>query len=253
MNFKEQLICLRKQKGLSQEQLGALVNVTRQTVSKWELGETTPGMDHLIQLSDLFGITLDELVGHETDDTATSNCLTQNVMMYQWHYEYKSKRTFRGIPLIHVNIGHGLYRAKGILAIGCVARGIVSMGAISAGIISFGAISAGIVSSGALSLGLLLSIGAISVGTISVGGLSIGIFAIGGCAIGIYSIGGCAIAERIAAGGYANASIAIGENAKGEYVFNIREPISSNAIKAAILDKYPETWNMIVEIFSSFS
>ena len=42
MTFQEQLITLRKQQGLSQEQLGSKLGVTRQTVSKWELGITTP-------------------------------------------------------------------------------------------------------------------------------------------------------------------------------------------------------------------
>ncbi|WP_148511422.1 helix-turn-helix transcriptional regulator, partial [Hungatella hathewayi] len=65
MTFSERLILLRKQKGFSQEQLGAEVGVTRQTVSKWELGETTPEMDKLIKLAELFGITLDELAGRE--------------------------------------------------------------------------------------------------------------------------------------------------------------------------------------------
>lgn len=253
MKFNEQLICLRKQKGLSQEQLGAEIGVTRQTVSKWELGETTPEMDKLIQLSNLFEITLDMLVGHQSNDTVTSNGFSQNMMIYRWHYEYRSKRTFHGIPLIHINVGHGLYKAKGILAIGSIARGIISIGAVSAGVISLGAISAGIFSLGALSLGVLLSVGAISVGTIAIGGLSIGIFAIGGCAIGVYSIGGCSIANKIAAGGYANAPIAIGENPSGEYMFNIREQIPSNAIKTAILEKFPQTWSIITGIFNSFS
>ena len=54
--FSERLIKLRKQKGLSQEQLGAAVGVTRQTVSKWELGDTTPELGKLVQLSDYFQI-----------------------------------------------------------------------------------------------------------------------------------------------------------------------------------------------------
>ena len=61
--FSERLIKLRKQKGLSQEQLGAAVGVTRQTVSKWELGDTTPELGKLVQLSDYFQISVDELVG----------------------------------------------------------------------------------------------------------------------------------------------------------------------------------------------
>ena len=40
MTFQEQLIFLRKQKGLSQEQLGEKIGVSRQTISKWELGDS---------------------------------------------------------------------------------------------------------------------------------------------------------------------------------------------------------------------
>lgn len=50
MAFQEQLILYRKQLGLSQEQLGNLIGVSRQTVSKWELGETTPEMESLFSL-----------------------------------------------------------------------------------------------------------------------------------------------------------------------------------------------------------
>ena len=49
MKFNEKLIKLRKEMGLSQEELGNKLNVARQTVSKWELGETTPEMDKLIK------------------------------------------------------------------------------------------------------------------------------------------------------------------------------------------------------------
>lgn len=53
---------LRKQKGLSQEELANRLNVSRQTISKWEVGDSTPDMEKLIALSDLFEISLDELV-----------------------------------------------------------------------------------------------------------------------------------------------------------------------------------------------
>lgn len=61
MNFSEKLIKLRKEKGLSQEELGEKLNVTRQTISKWELGQTTPEMSKLVEISKLFEVTLDEL------------------------------------------------------------------------------------------------------------------------------------------------------------------------------------------------
>ena len=62
MNFNEKLISLRKSKGLSQEELGAELNVTRQTISKWESGQSYPDFQRLVLLSDFFGLTLDELV-----------------------------------------------------------------------------------------------------------------------------------------------------------------------------------------------
>lgn len=61
MKFNEKLIKLRKASGLSQEELGDKLDVARQTVSKWELGETTPEMDKLVELSNLFHVSMDEM------------------------------------------------------------------------------------------------------------------------------------------------------------------------------------------------
>ena len=62
MNFNEKLISLRKSKGLSQEELGAELNVSRQTISKWESCQSYPDFQRLVLLSDFFGLTLDELI-----------------------------------------------------------------------------------------------------------------------------------------------------------------------------------------------
>ena len=62
MNFNEKLISLRKSKGLSQEELGAELKVSRQTISKWESCQSYPDFQRLVLLSDYFGLTLDELV-----------------------------------------------------------------------------------------------------------------------------------------------------------------------------------------------
>ena len=62
MNFNEKLIDLRKSKNLSQEELGAELGVSRQTVSKWESCQSYPDFQRLVLLSDYFGLTLDELV-----------------------------------------------------------------------------------------------------------------------------------------------------------------------------------------------
>jgi len=71
MEFNNKLYELRKQKGFSQEELANRLNVSRQTVSKWEVGDSTPDMEKLIAMSDLFGISLDELVLDKAPEPAT--------------------------------------------------------------------------------------------------------------------------------------------------------------------------------------
>lgn len=212
MTFQERLITLRKQQGLSQEQLGYELGVTRQTVSKWELGVTTPEMDKLIQLSDFFHISIDELVGHTSPEPASKAPETDyaqtareiHYVPYHWHYEYKSRLSIFGLPLVHINIGRWFPGQKF-----CRARGVLA-----------------------------------------IGGFAFGLFAVGGCAIGVYSIGGLAVAQKIAAGGAAYAPIAIGDAASGEIVFDINSPISPEVIRQVILQRFPETRVIIVRLFS---
>lgn len=62
MGFGENLMRSRKKSGLSQEEVATKLGVSRQTVSKWELGETLPDIQQAKKLSTLYHITLDELV-----------------------------------------------------------------------------------------------------------------------------------------------------------------------------------------------
>ena len=62
MNFNEKLIELRKAKGLSQDELGQRIGVSRQTISKWELAQSYPDFQRLVLLSDYFGMSLDALM-----------------------------------------------------------------------------------------------------------------------------------------------------------------------------------------------
>ena len=73
MKFSEKLIMLRKNKKWSQEDLGNELGVARQTVSKWELGETTPEMDKLLKMSEIFEITIDELMKEEDTNIESEN------------------------------------------------------------------------------------------------------------------------------------------------------------------------------------
>lgn len=70
MEFNNKLYELRKQKGFSQEELANRLNVSRQTVSKWEVGDSTPDMEKLVAISDLFGVSLDELILNKAPEPA---------------------------------------------------------------------------------------------------------------------------------------------------------------------------------------
>lgn len=60
--LSENIKAIRKAKGLSQQELAIKLNVVRQTISKWEQGQSYPDFQRLVMLSDYFDMTLDELV-----------------------------------------------------------------------------------------------------------------------------------------------------------------------------------------------
>ena len=62
MLLGEKILDLRKKNGLSQEQLGEKINVTRQTISIWELGETSPNPEQLKLLSKELNVSIDDLL-----------------------------------------------------------------------------------------------------------------------------------------------------------------------------------------------
>lgn len=65
MTIGEKIQKLRKQHSLSQEALAEKVTVTRQTISKWELGQSTPDLDFIVQLSSIFNVSSDYLIKDE--------------------------------------------------------------------------------------------------------------------------------------------------------------------------------------------
>ena len=65
MEFGKKIMNLRKKSGLSQEELAEKIGVARQTISKWELGETSPDLEEAKELSKIFNISLDELTDND--------------------------------------------------------------------------------------------------------------------------------------------------------------------------------------------
>ena len=238
MDFRERLFDLRRQAGLSQEDLANLVGVTRQAVQKWEAGTSRPDMDNLVSLAEYFNVSLDYLVtGKEASPPPQTTKTVVNNYYHPW-YEYKSKRTLFGVPLVHINMGFGLRVARGIIAVGNISIGVLSVGGLALGLFSFGG----------LALGLLLVLAGVGVGAVAFGGLAIGVmatgglalgwFAFGGIACGVYSVGGLAFASKVAVGGMASAPLAIGSAAEGAKTIliprNGLEGTDLEAAKAAI-------------------
>lgn len=249
MEFSENLIRLRKSRGWSQEELGYKVDVSRQTVSKWETGDTTPEMGKLVKLSEIFGISMDSLV---TDEEAIVS--NGSSALSRGSFEYKSKMEINGWPLIHINLGRGLKKAKGVIAIGNMAVGLIAIGALSAGIISIGVLSAGLLAMGALTGGVI-SAGGLAAGYIAMGGVAMGYLAMGGVAMGTYALGGVSLARDIAVGGVAQGYIAIGESVNGTVEFitenNFRD-INPLEVRAAIDSSFPDMPQWLKNLFTTY-
>ncbi len=83
MNFADKLIQLRKQAGWSQEDLAQQMNVTRQSVSKWEGEQSVPDIEKVVQLSKLFHVSTDYLLKDEMDNIEFNKSIKESSAEYQ--------------------------------------------------------------------------------------------------------------------------------------------------------------------------
>jgi len=67
MNLGEKILHLRKLGGMSQEELASQITVSRQAISKWELGESIPDTDNVVQLCRLFNVSADYLLNDDVE------------------------------------------------------------------------------------------------------------------------------------------------------------------------------------------
>ena len=258
MTFAEKLIELRKGRGWSQEELGERLGVTRQTVSKWELGSTTPEMEKLAAMGELFGISLYELVRGGESYTVTGDVPEQKVIVVKKSRfvrgEFKSEKKWCGKPLVHINFRG---RADGFLAIGLLARGIFSIGLLSMGVVTIGLLSLGVVVIGALmAVGIaadaLISAGVFSFGIISAGVFSFGLISFGWLTGGVMSMGmyttGVLAKGTIAIGSHAEGVVVLGKETLGEIEMHL--PVTSEEFRAAVESRLPNTPRFIVDFFS---
>jgi hypothetical protein len=132
-----------------------------------------------------------ECVSRDSPRLICRACVQQPVM---FGFEYRSKLTIAGWPLVHICTG-----VDPVTMRPRVAKGIVAIGNIAVGGVAIAGLAGGVFAVGGLSLGLLFALGGAALGIgISVGGLALGSVAVGGVAIGFsYAIGGAAFAPAI--------------------------------------------------------
>ena len=257
MTLGEKIYKLRAAKGLSQETFGERLGVSRQSVSKWETDQSVPELEKIVAISESFGVTTDYLLKDKEDRTnktenpveeenrSTANTNSYIINTVRPHYEYKSKKTVKGLPFVHINFGWGAYRAKGIFAIGNLACGVFALGYLSVGIVSAGLLSVGILLSfGVIAAGLLISMGSFAVGCIAFGAITVGIFCMGAVNFGEFCVGALSYGSQVAIGDEAHGRIALGfSRAAGE----VYEEVS----KSQKFD-YPAIEKIIDENISSY-
>jgi transcriptional regulator with XRE-family HTH domain len=248
MKFNEKLQALRKEKGLSQEALAELLDVSRQAISKWESGQSYPETEKMIALSEMFGVTLDSLIKDGEIEKDSENTVSSPFWTHRGSfYEYKSEQTWRGKPLVHINIGFGMKKAEGFIAIGNVAKGVVAIGVAAKGIVSIGVASLGIFSIGVAGLGLI-SLSTIALGILACGAIAVGVFTFGAVSIGMFSVGALAIASHVAIGDHAYGHIAIGRVPTGEHIIEAERAFSQitrDEVRNLLDEVYPNLWNGI--------
>lgn len=112
MNIKlaDRLVELRKENKLSQEALAEKLGLSRQAISKWERAEASPDTDNLIALADLYGLTLDQLLGNDEVKTEPQPQQAKNSLSAK---QIKGKSNLKKAPLlflgaIAVYVGGGI-------------------------------------------------------------------------------------------------------------------------------------------------
>lgn len=226
MTLGEKIYKLRIQQGLSQEALGEKLGVSRQSVSKWETDQSVPELDKIVALSEVFAVSTDYLLKEKEGtclEIGEEQFFEKEVSRagYQvdrrLHYEYKSKKMIGRLPLVHINLGIGAYRAKGVIAVGTVAQGGLAVGLVSMGGVSIGIASLGLFAFANLAFGLI-AFGSFAFGVVSMGAFSFGIFSMGAMTYGQFAFGASAHGAQVAVGDVASGRIALGySRAVGTY------------------------------------
>lgn len=218
MTCGDKIASARKSKNLTQEQLAGLVGVTRQAVSRWESDLAYPETEKLIRIAELLELDLNYLLKNDVSENTVSAPLVP-FSLKSLHFEYKSERMVGGLPLVHVNFGLGVYRAKGIIALGNIATGILAFGFLAVGIFAFGLLGLGLLALGTFAVGGFAA-GAVALGLVAAGAIAVGLLSFGAIALGLGSVGAVAVGQYFAMGDMAWAQVAVGMTSANGTLFS---------------------------------
>lgn len=101
MKINEQIIFLRKQKGMTQEDVACALGVTNQAVSKWESAQCCPDIQLLPAIAELFEVTIDELMGHKTAGGLGEICLKIRNYFTELPEKESFEKAYRIAALLH--------------------------------------------------------------------------------------------------------------------------------------------------------
>lgn len=98
--FSENLKALRHKKGLTQEALAIKLNVTRQTISKWEKGISVPDAEMLVQLAEILEVSISQLLGQQVPESVDKNEIADYLAQIAEQLAIKNRRTRRIVKIV---------------------------------------------------------------------------------------------------------------------------------------------------------
>lgn len=103
--LQDNLIRLRKHKGYTQEELAARLNVVRQTISKWEKGQSVPDAEMLMKLAEIFEVPVSQLLGGTIEVESKPNQVVEQLARINEQLVIKNRRSRRIWKTIAIVLG----------------------------------------------------------------------------------------------------------------------------------------------------
>ena len=126
MILADKIILLRKKAGWSQEELAERLNVTRQSVSKWESAQSTPDLDRILQLARLFEVSTDSLLKDEYDDAVLPGRISDAENQDSDTAAHEEKQPLRRVSMEEANQFLGVMRKYSSVSANAFAMYVVS-------------------------------------------------------------------------------------------------------------------------------